>query len=122
MSSNKYMAEYMKKRYDRRRLEAIELLGGKCVLCGSVENLEFDHLNPEEKSFSIGDRLAEVAKDKLELELKKCQLLCSSCHDDKHKQKQHGNLSMFRYCKCELCRKANSDYSRKWKRENRKKS
>lgn len=37
---NAYMRKYMLERYYRRKAEAIIALGGKCVKCGSTDNLE----------------------------------------------------------------------------------
>lgn len=58
-SYNEYMRQYMKRYRDQRRADAIELLGGRCVDCGSTEDLEFDHIDRSEKRFTIGDILAE---------------------------------------------------------------
>jgi 5-methylcytosine-specific restriction endonuclease McrA len=45
-SYNAYMNKYMKERYERRRSEAVASLGGKCVVCGTTDRLELDHINP----------------------------------------------------------------------------
>ena len=39
------------------KLQAIKLLGGKCLICGynkCVDALEFHHKNPNEKEFKLG--------------------------------------------------------------------
>lgn len=77
---NAYLNEYMQKRYYKRKAWAQELLGGKCVECGATDNLEFDHIDPETKSFTIGRKLVSVAQATLEAEIAKCQLLCYNCH------------------------------------------
>jgi hypothetical protein len=41
--------------------------------------LEFDHKNPEEKSFSIGDR-SNRTWDTVYKEIQKCRVLCANCH------------------------------------------
>jgi len=112
--SNKYMREYMKKRYHTLRNELIVMLGGKCVQCGSTQRLEFDHINPSEKEYSIAD-MCSLSKEKLDEEIKKCQLLCYKDHKKKHSPKEHGTLAMYRYCKCDLCKKANTEYNRKYR-------
>ena len=38
-----------KKNRDERRKILIERLGGKCVKCGTTENLQFDHIDPNTK-------------------------------------------------------------------------
>ena len=75
---------YNLKYYHNRREALIRQLGGKCVMCGSTENLEFDHIDSSEKSFSIGTRI-QNSMSNLQPELDKCQLLCHSCHIRKTK-------------------------------------
>jgi 5-methylcytosine-specific restriction endonuclease McrA len=58
----------------------IEMLGGKCVGCGITENLQFDHIDRKQKSFTIGKCFDSSLENKLIPEAKKCQLLCKSCH------------------------------------------
>ena len=66
---------------DMKRKEVlIEMLGGKCVSCGAIENLQFDHIDPTTKSFSIAKKY--ICKAVFE-EIKKCQLLCYNCHLEK---------------------------------------
>jgi 5-methylcytosine-specific restriction endonuclease McrA len=48
---NEYYRRYMLNRYYERRAAAIEKLGGKCSYCGSIEGLEFDHIDPDDKLF-----------------------------------------------------------------------
>jgi len=55
-------------KYHRRRREAIKKLGGRCVLCGSKKNLEFDHRDPKKKSFSLWS--SSVAEARFQVELK----------------------------------------------------
>lgn len=89
MASGEYHREYNLARYYRKRLEYINLLGGKCVNCSSIDNLHFDHINPEEKSFSIGAHITS-ASDKVISELEKCQLLCYDCHKTKTEMNRDG--------------------------------
>ncbi len=76
-------------RYYENRRQCIDKLGGKCVECGVTENLQFDHINPLEKSFAISETLHFSPKMKKEVkfdeELNKCQLLCPTCHMEKTK-------------------------------------
>ena len=74
MTNNEYMRGY---RASRRRA-LIAMMGGSCVVCGSEDNLEFDHIKPSDKSFSISRYYGSL--ENIEAELKKCQLLCKQCH------------------------------------------
>lgn len=70
----------MKQRYYDRRAKAIEMLGGKCVDCGTTEQLEFDHVDENKKLFVVTQKLVSGAWDKLTEEINKCVLRCQSCH------------------------------------------
>ena len=74
-----YMKKYMKNRWSERRKDAIEKLGGKCVKCGSEDNLEFDHRSRGKKKFTLADFSSKNEKE-FQAELKKCRLLCRPCH------------------------------------------
>ncbi|SRR5258706_1797590 len=129
MSSNEYMNTYMKNRYQKRKLFALEYLGGKCSKCNSVENLQFDHINRDEKNFTLADGMLWSEKKFLE-ELNKCQLLCVICHQKKtlidlnqsDGKNTHGTLTSYKYCKCELCKKAKSDYMKEYRKTYKRKS
>lgn len=115
-NKNEYMRQYMATLYIKRKEQAIKLLGGCCVNCGATKQLEFDHVNSSTKSFTIGAKLNTTAWYKIEQELKKCQLLCYTCHKIKHAIKEHGTLSMYRYCRCEDCVRAKTTWQREYKR------
>lgn len=107
-------------RYWERKRYAIEYLGGKCVRCGSTKNLHLDHKDKFLKSFNIGEKWS-ISLEKYTEELKKCQLLCKTCHKLKSDEDQdwgvlgygpthHGTASMYKKgCRCEPCKK---DYNR----------
>tara|TARA_A100001234_G_C12510410_1_gene335842 strand:+ start:35 stop:760 length:726 start_codon:yes stop_codon:yes gene_type:complete len=82
----KRKAEWSKQNYDENRQYLIDKLGGQCVSCGTTEKLEFDHINPLDKSLNITNKLtlknAYQLEEVLE-ELNKCQLLCEQCHSKK---------------------------------------
>tara|TARA_B100001094_G_scaffold74448_1_gene70756 strand:- start:241 stop:699 length:459 start_codon:yes stop_codon:yes gene_type:complete len=78
--------DYLKKRYYETLSECKEKLGGECVKCGVKERLEFDHIQPKNKSFEITRKLLMSDRKKFEEELNKCQLLCYDCHLEKTKQ------------------------------------
>lgn len=64
-----------------------------------------------------------VSESRFEDELKKCQILCSECHDRKtcgdnnmrYAIGTHGTVSSYRHCgppKCEACKKAKAENQR----------
>lgn len=110
---NKYMNNYMKERWRRRRQNAIVQLGGECADCGSIENLQFHHVNGKEFTIASGSSFSAV---RFKEELKKCVLVCVDCHKRKHSMK-HGTVN--RKCKCDLCRNAYNAYMREWKKNRR---
>jgi transposase-like protein len=70
----------------RRRRKVKRILvaeaGGGCSICGydrHVAALEFHHLDPNEKEFTLARRGAHSI-EKLRAEVSKCVLLCSNCH------------------------------------------
>jgi hypothetical protein len=83
---NAYMREYMKDRYYRRYDAAVTQLGGRCSVSGCKaprSDLEIDHIDPKKKSFTLGSALAAWAEQRIQRELKKCQLLCTQHHIEK---------------------------------------
>jgi 5-methylcytosine-specific restriction endonuclease McrA len=71
----------------RRRRRLKELLvaeaGGACRLCGysrCMGALEFDHLAPEEKAFSLSEEGVTRSLARARAEVWKCVLLCANCH------------------------------------------
>jgi 5-methylcytosine-specific restriction endonuclease McrA len=75
-------AQQRKARRTARRLKFIELLGGKCQNCGTTKNLQFDHLEPKDKTLTISKRI-DLSDVNLLEEVEKCQLLCRPCHHQK---------------------------------------
>ncbi len=116
--------QYIRDYYHKKRKGLLEELGGKCSNCESKENLEFDHIDKNTKSYPIGEKILNFSKEKLLEELKKCQLLCKSCHLDKSKRcgdlskipwnkgmRSHGAQGYGKGCRCEICKA--------WKRRSR---
>lgn len=61
----------------------VEEAGGACVGCGysrCIAALEFHHLIPSEKSFSLSHRGVVRSLKKARVEASKCALLCANCH------------------------------------------
>jgi 5-methylcytosine-specific restriction endonuclease McrA len=121
---NAYMRKYMLERIRKRREYALSKLGDKCVNCGISENLEFDHIDPKSKKDVIAN-LWSYSKKILEEELAKCQLLCMPCHQRKSIMEAgkkiakgaHGTVSSYRYCRCDVCREANSAHARQYRKK-----
>ena len=112
---------YQRAKRGRSREWALARLGGACVVCGSTEDLQFDHKDPATKLFEIS-KAGTYAREKFEAELAKCQLLCVKHHIEKtlrdaeatSARGTHGTLSAYRYCgppKCELCKRAKREYA-----------
>lgn len=77
---------YQMRRWNSRKVKAINLLGGKCQNCGlSVHPalFDFDHRDPTTKEYSWNE-LRSMAWSKILEELAKCDLLCCSCHRLRH--------------------------------------
>ena len=76
-----HLNEIAKINHHKRKNILIEMLGGKCVDCGTTKNLQFDHIDPSKKSFNISCVLSERTLKELE----KCELRCGNCHLEKTK-------------------------------------
>lgn len=76
-----------------RRQKALDLLGGECAVCGSTENLEFDHIDPDTKSGHVSTMLMSAKWDDTLVELQKCQLLCKAHHIEKSRLDAQGRSS-----------------------------
>jgi len=105
---------------DKRREAGIKKLGGKCRKCGSVEDLEFDHVNPRTKMFNMASSWTR-SEDQIKAELKKCQLLCAECHKTKtlseRREARHGTIWRYKEhrCRCEDCTEAMRE---RWRKDN----
>ena len=69
------------------RAHYVDLMGGKCVKCGTTENLEVDHINAEDKTLRISSMWL-MKQDRIMEELDKCQLLCHDCHKQKTREEK----------------------------------
>ncbi len=126
MPSNEYMRVYMKRRYDERRALMIERLGGKCVVCGSKENLEMDHKDRTQRAANFDEIRGRSLAYFLQ-EVDKCQLLCEEHHIGKTLEERgqrrvtHGDLGMYQHhgCRCEACTTAMREYTRSYRAEKR---
>jgi hypothetical protein len=113
------MNNYMKNRWIKRRAEAIEFLGGKCVECGSTEALEFDHIDPSTKTMTIA-RASSRNAEFFWSEVRKCQLLCTEHHLNKTRDDLgvgHGEgASGKKNCPCAPCKARKAEYMREYKK------
>lgn len=123
------MAKYMRERRKNRRDDLIARKGRRCQVCASEEALEFDHRQPETKSFVLSGRHLDGNWDRILQELEKCDLLCKECHRDKTVANgetgggQNKNTAPYRHgvmrtyqelrCRCSECKKARRDYREK---------
>jgi hypothetical protein len=117
---NAYMREYLANRYRERRELLILEMGGKCVKCAKTSDLEFDHIDPENKSFPISKRLTSASMDVIRAESLKCQLLCVPCHKEKTIKASSvghgGGKTGMRNCRCTLCAPLKNTDARERKR------
>jgi hypothetical protein len=116
-NSNEYMREYMKQYSAKRRLRALGYLGGVCVSCGNQDGLEIHHIDPATKSFTLAKGWHH-SWAKIISELDKCEILCDDCHKEHHKvDNEHGTPHRYwQGCRCEPCKKANTEYHKAMKK------
>jgi hypothetical protein len=81
-------SNYEHNKYAERKSSAIEKLGGKCVRCGSTDNLEFDHIDETTKFANMSD-IFRMRQELIDAKLDKCQLLCHNCHMQKTYEERH---------------------------------
>ena len=118
-----YLRAYVAVQKEERKTAAVRQLGGQCRYCGSKDNLEFDHINPKTKTSSVSG-LWRATEEKFWSEVRKCQLLCKPCHENKSKAEaanrvvvEHGTLNAFQRhgCRCRECQTAAQSYKRDWR-------
>ncbi len=69
-------------RLSNRELAYDHLLTHPCVDCGEADPvvLDFDHIDPVTKLFSVGKMLSRQASPAIEREIEKCVVRCANCH------------------------------------------
>ena len=78
--------EVRKFRKNRKQL-LVNACGGKCQKCGyntCIEALEFHHIDPKQKDFTIAAKIMSL--DACVKELKKCVMVCCRCHRELHSE------------------------------------
>lgn len=97
----------------RKKMQAVEMLGGKCQVCGYCkcnDALDFHHLDSEEKEFNVAQALPRWKWERIVEEVKKCILLCANCHRELH-SKQINDVDLKNLIKpwikiqCPVCKK-----------------
>jgi transposase-like protein len=76
-------AEAVVKRRRTVKQILVEEAGGACRICGYDRfpaALQFHHVNPKQKAFSLSHRGVTIALDAARAEAAKCLLLCANCH------------------------------------------
>jgi transposase len=79
----KCRSEAVARRRRKVKQQLVDDAGGRCSVCGysrCIAALEFHHLVPADKSFSLSHRGVARSLDKARLEASKCALLCANCH------------------------------------------
>ncbi len=77
---------YTTERFRRRKKQAVEYKGSRCVDCGGVFPYyvyDFHHLDPTQKEMQF-NRLRRRSWETIKAELDKCVLLCANCHRIRH--------------------------------------
>jgi hypothetical protein len=99
--------KYQNERIIKARLDWLSI-NGPCKLCGSWDNLNVDHVDPKLK---VSHRICGWSKERREIELVKCQILCEPCHwvksaldNGKVVGGKHGASRYHKGCRCDICR------------------
>lgn len=83
--TNAYIME--RKQRMRKRIDALKRRRccKACGVSGSIKRLEFHHLDPNEKDYSIS-KMVSMSIRYINKEVKKCVLLCRRCHKKAHQE------------------------------------
>jgi hypothetical protein len=76
-----YLKNYQRRWVNKRRQNWINE-NGPCKSCDSNKELEVDHKNPFDKTYEPSS-IWSLCKEKRDIELAKCQVLCQKCHAKK---------------------------------------
>lgn len=69
------------------KAKLVEYKGGACQICNynrCQDALDFHHLDPSEKDFTIANYKGKILNDTIKKELDKCILVCANCHREIH--------------------------------------
>lgn len=76
-----------RKASQKSNAEYIDSFKTTCASCGNTDKrvLDFHHIDDTTKLFTLASRrVAGYAKEKIKLEIDKCEVLCANCHRIKH--------------------------------------
>ena len=82
-----YLIKAVYARRKKVRAMAVAHKGGRCEKCGydrCIDALEFHHMDPSRKDFSISSKGYTRSWEKVKEELDKCMILCANCHRELH--------------------------------------
>ncbi len=101
-----YQREYMRSWYQENKAKHISYVRNRdrkieewlkqyklTLRCETCEEnhpacLEFHHINPQEKKFTIGRQERRVSLKSLQDEIAKCRILCANCHRKEHSRQR----------------------------------
>lgn len=101
-----YQREYMQRWYQENKAKHISYVRNRdrkieewlkqyklTLSCETCEEnhpacLEFHHINPQEKKFTIGRQERRVSLQSLQDEIAKCRVLCANCHRKEHSRQR----------------------------------
>lgn len=114
----KYAREWVAKR------RAEWLADKACVICGSTDRLEIDHVDRNTK---VNHRIWSWSKTRRDEELAKCQVLCYEHHlektvrESKGVQVPHGDDTRYTKwkCRCAPCTEAHRVKKEEWRAQRR---
>ena len=69
-----------------KKTAMFEYVGASCKLCGydrCTDALDFHHLDPDKKDFSIS-KMGNMSLPKILKEIDKCIMVCANCHREIH--------------------------------------
>ena len=81
----KCSSEFVSRRRKKVKRILVEEAGGCCTICGYDRHLgalEFHHLDPAQKSFTLASTGVTRSLDSARAEAAKCVLLCANCHSE----------------------------------------
>ncbi len=110
---------YHREWYAKRRADWFK--GKVCAKCGSIDELELDHIDRAQK---VSHKIWSWSLARREAELAKCQPLCRNCHYKKSDEDRerggpviHGKNRTYVIlgCRCDTCRAAHAAMARKYR-------